>query len=146
MRATTTTRTTRTTTTTTTTTTTRAGTTTTCGTSVGQMMSGARRGGGRGGRDDDDATTTRGFSLFGGGKTSVDADEVRKNERECVLQTYGRGETEVMVRGKGCGAFRRRGREFLDFTAGIAVNCLGHADEGVSEVIAEQAKTLTHTS
>ena len=50
-----------------------------------------------------------------------------------------------MVRGKGC-AFRRRGREFLDFTAGIAVNCLGHADEGVSRVIAEQAKTLTHTS
>ena len=109
-------------------------------------MSGARRGGGRGGRDDDDATTTRGFSLFGGGKTSVDADEVRKNERECVLQTYGRGETEVMVRGQGCALFDAAGREFLDFTAGIAVNCLGHADEGVSRVIAEQAKTLTHTS
>ena len=138
--------TTRTRTTTTMTTTTRAGTTTTCGTSVGRMMSGARRGGGRGGRDDDDATTTRGFSLFGGGKTSVDADEVRKNERECVLQTYGRGETEVMVRGKGCALFDAEGREFLDFTAGIAVNCLGHADEGVSRVIAEQAKTLTHTS
>lgn len=26
------------------------------------------------------------------------------------------------------------GRKFLDFTAGIAVNALGHADDGVSEV------------
>jgi acetylornithine aminotransferase len=113
-------------------------------------VTGARRGArrGRGGRDGD-GTTVGGFSLFGGGNASsvsVDADEVRKNERECVLQTYGRGDTEVMVRGKGCALFDAEGREFLDFTAGIAVNCLGHADEGVSRVIAEQAKLLTHTS
>ena len=97
-------------------------------------------------------TTTRAFlrGVFGGGKRGkrdvVDADEVRKNERECVLQTYGRGETEVMVRGKGCALFDASGKEFLDFTSGIAVNCLGHADEGVARVIAEQARTLTHTS
>lgn len=29
-------------------------------------------------------------------------------------------------------------RKYLDFTAGIAVNALGHCDEGMSTVIAEQ--------
>ena len=83
---------------------------------------------------------------FGQSKKKYDANEIRKNERECVLQTYGRGETEVMVRGKGCVLVDTEGREFLDFTAGIAVNCLGHSDEGVAKVMAEQARTLTHTS
>jgi acetylornithine aminotransferase len=76
----------------------------------------------------------------------IDGDEVRKNERECVLQTYGRGETEVMTHGKGALMWDSDGREFLDFTSGIAVNCLGHADDGVTKVIAEQAAKLTHTS
>ena len=85
--------------------------------------------------------------LFGGSSaTNVDADAVRKNERECVLQTYGRGETEVMVRGKGCKLWDAEGREFLDFTAGIAVNCLGHSDEGVARAMSAQARTLVHTS
>lgn len=37
-------------------------------------------------------------------------------------------------------------REYLDFTAGIAVNSLGHADAGVARVIAQQAQQLIHAS
>jgi acetylornithine aminotransferase len=37
-------------------------------------------------------------------------------------------------------------REYLDFTAGIAVNALGHADEGVAQILAEQSKELVHCS
>jgi len=37
-------------------------------------------------------------------------------------------------------------REYLDFTAGIAVNALGHADEGVAEVLQEQSTQLIHCS
>jgi acetylornithine aminotransferase len=40
----------------------------------------------------------------------------------------------VLERGKGCWVWDCEGRKYLDFTAGIAVNALGHADEGVSEV------------
>ena len=34
-------------------------------------------------------------------------------------------------------------RKYLDFTAGIAVNALGHCDAGVAEVIAQQVHTET---
>ena len=77
---------------------------------------------------------------------NVHAEEVQRNENECVLNTYGRGKSRVITHGKGVLCFDSEGNEYLDFTAGIAVNCLGHADEKLAKVIAEQAKTLLHTS
>lgn len=46
-----------------------------------------------------------------------------------VLVTYARPPL-VMSHGKGCLVYDSEGREYLDLTAGIAVNSLGHADEG----------------
>jgi len=63
-----------------------------------------------------------------------------------VLNTYGRAQGEVMVRGRGVAMWDSDGKEYLDFTAGIAVNCLGHADEGVAKALARQSKVLSHTS
>lgn len=40
----------------------------------------------------------------------------------------------------------RAGKEYLDFAAGIAVNCLGHSDPGWQAALAEQAAQLCHTS
>ena len=77
---------------------------------------------------------------------NVNAEEVQRNENEYVLNTYGRGKSRVITHGKGVLCFDSEGNEYLDFTAGIAVNCLGHADEKLAKVIAEQAKTLLHTS
>lgn len=37
-------------------------------------------------------------------------------------------------------------RQYLDFTAGIAVNALGHADEGVAKILEEQSRELVHCS
>lgn len=37
-------------------------------------------------------------------------------------------------------------REYLDFTAGIAVNALGHADPQIASLLAEQAGQLSHSS
>ncbi|KAG8860154.1 acetylornithine aminotransferase [Tulasnella sp. 330] len=37
-------------------------------------------------------------------------------------------------------------RKYLDFTSGIAVNALGHADPEFARVMGEQAATLSHTS
>lgn len=45
-----------------------------------------------------------------------------------------------------CGAQDNDGESYLDFTAGIAVNCLGHSDEGWSRTVAQQAEKLCHTS
>ena len=52
----------------------------------------------------------------------------------------------MFEKGKGCYMWDVENRKYLDFTAGIAVNALGHCDEGMATVIAEQAQTLIHTS
>ncbi len=52
----------------------------------------------------------------------------------------------VLVKGKGAKVWDEAGREYLDFTAGWAVNCLGHAHPVVAKAVAEQSKKLIHTS
>ena len=66
-------------------------------------------------------------------------------EAQHVLQTYKR-QPVVFVRGEGSRLFDENGRSYLDFLSGIGVCVLGHADPGLAAVIAEQAKTLIHTS
>jgi 4-aminobutyrate aminotransferase-like enzyme len=50
-----------------------------------------------------------------------------------VLPVYARPEF-VLSHGKGSYVWDLEGRKYLDFSAGIAVNALGHGDEGVAEV------------
>ena len=52
----------------------------------------------------------------------------------------------VLVRGKGTRVWDADGKEYLDFTAGWAVNNVGHANPVVAEAIARQAATLLQTS
>ena len=42
-----------------------------------------------------------------------------------ILQTYARPDDMVLVSGEGCRLYDARGRSYLDFAAGIAVNALG---------------------
>jgi acetylornithine/N-succinyldiaminopimelate aminotransferase len=66
-------------------------------------------------------------------------------EAQHVLQTYKR-QPVVFVRGEGSRLFDENGRGYLDFLSGIGVCVLGHAHPGLANVIAEQSKTLIHTS
>ena len=52
----------------------------------------------------------------------------------------------VMVAGEGCYIWDIENRKYLDFTAGIAVNALGHCDPGMSDIISSQSRTLVHCS
>ena len=52
----------------------------------------------------------------------------------------------VIVRGEGTRVWDDEGKEYLDFTAGWAVNNVGHANEVMAKAIAEQAHTLLQTS
>ncbi|MFH1003178.1 MAG: aspartate aminotransferase family protein [Chloroflexota bacterium] len=52
----------------------------------------------------------------------------------------------VLVRGQGARVWDEAGREYLDFVAGWAVNSLGHCHPVVTGALAEQARTLIHTS
>jgi acetylornithine/N-succinyldiaminopimelate aminotransferase len=71
--------------------------------------------------------------------------KVTELEAQHVLQTYKR-QPVVFVRGEGSRLFDENGRAYLDFLSGIGVCVLGHAHPGLADVIADQAKTLIHTS
>ncbi len=80
-----------------------------------------------------------------------------------MVATYVRP-PPMMVKGEGCYLWDIENRRYLDFTAGIAVNALGHCDPGMTRLIAQQvgyllsgvgssahtsrekARTLIHTS
>jgi acetylornithine/N-succinyldiaminopimelate aminotransferase len=73
------------------------------------------------------------------------ADQVRDTEARHVLQTYKRAPI-VLVRGQGASVWDTEGKDYLDFTSGVGVASLGHANPGLARAIAEQASTLIHTS
>jgi acetylornithine/N-succinyldiaminopimelate aminotransferase len=52
----------------------------------------------------------------------------------------------TLVRGEGARVWDEKGKEYLDFVGGLAVNCLGHCHPVVVNAIAEQAHTLMQTS
>ncbi|KIW15870.1 hypothetical protein PV08_05920 [Exophiala spinifera] len=62
-----------------------------------------------------------------------------------MVPTYVRP-PPMMVQGEGCILYDNENRQYLDFTAGIAVNSLGHSDPELSRIIAHQAQQLIHAS
>ncbi|HZI30101.1 MAG TPA: acetylornithine transaminase [Gemmatimonadaceae bacterium] len=62
-----------------------------------------------------------------------------------LLPVYKRAPIEL-VRGDGIRLFDAGGREYVDFTSGIAVNALGYGDEGLRQAMHEAADGLVHVS
>ena len=75
----------------------------------------------------------------------ITTQQVQELESKHVLQTYKR-QPIVLVRGEGRHLFDLEGRRYLDFLSGIGVVVLGHSDAGLAEAVADQARTLIHTS
>ncbi|MEP7200842.1 MAG: aspartate aminotransferase family protein [Chloroflexota bacterium] len=66
-------------------------------------------------------------------------------EKQYVLQTYKRPPF-VLDHGAGVYLYDTDGKEYLDFTAGIAVNALGYGDQDVLATAEQQSHKLMHTS
>lgn len=62
-----------------------------------------------------------------------------------LFGNYGRRPVHL-VKGQGTKVFDETGKEYLDFTSGIAVLSLGHANPILVEVIKEQSEKLWHVS
>ena len=56
-----------------------------------------------------------------------------------MVPTYVRP-APMMMKGQGCYLWDMENRRYLDFTAGIAVNSLGHCDPEIAKIIAEQVR------
>lgn len=74
--------------------------------------------------------------------TSQDTIEA---ESRLFVQTYARYPV-VFVKGCGCKLFDAEGKEYLDMSAGIAVNALGHGDQSWVKAVSEQVSKLAHVS
>jgi acetylornithine/N-succinyldiaminopimelate aminotransferase len=72
------------------------------------------------------------------------AGAVRDAERY-MMNTYRRSPL-VFVRGKGCYLYDQRGRKYLDFLGGIAVNALGHAHPRLVRVMRRESARTVHVS
>jgi acetylornithine/N-succinyldiaminopimelate aminotransferase len=62
-----------------------------------------------------------------------------------VMKTYSRFDANL-VKGKGSWVETDDGKKYLDFVAGVAVNCLGHCNDTMINAIHEQSKKLIHVS
>jgi len=72
------------------------------------------------------------------------ARKVLERDRKVITPAYTRGYPLVIERGEGSYVFDPDGNKFLDFTAGVAVNALGHAHPEIVRVIQEQAAKFIH--
>ena len=64
---------------------------------------------------------------------------------DSILPSYSRANLRF-VKGEGVWLFTENGKKYLDMGAGIAVNCLGHANPHLTKVLTDQASQLWHTS
>jgi acetylornithine/N-succinyldiaminopimelate aminotransferase len=62
-----------------------------------------------------------------------------------LMANYGHPELQF-ARGQGVYLYTADNQRYLDFTSGIAVNCLGHCHPHLVKALQTQAETLWHTS
>lgn len=71
--------------------------------------------------------------------------EIKALDKERIVSTYARHDMAASS-GKGVYCYDTDGKKYIDFTAGIGVNCLGYCDEGWVEAVTEQLGKIQHTS
>lgn len=72
-------------------------------------------------------------------------DEIVNLEKRVLIPTYDRLPI-LAVRGEGCYLYDDRGRKYLDFLGGLAVNSLGYAHPEILAVLRDEAESLLHVS
>lgn len=72
-------------------------------------------------------------------------DKWQELEQKLFMRTFKRLPV-TLVRGKGALVWDDKGKEYLDFVGGWAVNSLGHCHPAMVKVLKQQAETLTQAS
>ena len=70
---------------------------------------------------------------------------IQEIDKKYVLPTYARADIEF-VSGNNATLFDNDGKKHIDFTSGIGVVSVGHANERVAKALCEQVSSITHTS
>lgn len=72
--------------------------------------------------------------------------QVQELDRKYYMNTFGERTPICFTEGKGITLKDTEGKEYQDFFAGIAVNCLGYAHPRLVEELKDQVEKLTHIS
>lgn len=75
----------------------------------------------------------------------MDFEQVAQLEKRTLIPTYDRLPI-LAVRGEGCVIYDDRGRGYVDFLGGLAVNALGYSDPEILQVLRDESETLLHVS
>ena len=75
----------------------------------------------------------------------MDFETLKARDHQYVMQTYGRFDIAI-DHGQGATLYGLDGKEYIDFSSGIGVNCLGYGNEAWVNAIVEQAVKLGHIS
>jgi acetylornithine/N-succinyldiaminopimelate aminotransferase len=77
--------------------------------------------------------------------SAPNANSILRDANQFLMPTYKR-QPIVFTHGRGCYVYDSRGKKYLDFLGGIAVNALGHAHPRIVKVIRRQAARAIHLS
>ncbi len=71
--------------------------------------------------------------------------DIKVIDKKYVLPTYARADVEF-VKGENATLFDADGKKYIDFTSGIGVVSVGHANKRVAEALCKQVSEITHVS
>lgn len=72
--------------------------------------------------------------------------QIQSLDQKYYMNTYGSRTPVAFTHGEGMRLFDTRGKAYVDFLAGIAVNALGYRHHGLTKAVCEQADKLIHCS
>lgn len=78
-------------------------------------------------------------------KSGFSAEQTIRLAGRYLMNTYRRPPL-VFVRGRGCYLYDHRGRKYLDFLGGLAVNALGYSHPRLTRVIRRESARVVHVS
>lgn len=76
----------------------------------------------------------------------MNLEQIIELDKSCYMNVFGSRTPVCFEYGKGSTLYDKSGKAYIDFLGGIAVNCLGYGDEGLTQAISEQAQKLIHCS
>lgn len=86
------------------------------------------------------------LQLFESDAATENGTRIMEDDVTSALMSVYRQADVAFERGKGMEIYDTAGRRYLDFNAGIAVSCLGHAHPHLVKTLQDQAAKLWHTS
>lgn len=72
-------------------------------------------------------------------------EQIAELEKKVLIPTYDRLPI-LAIRGEGCYLYDDRGKKYLDFLGGLAVNSLGYAHPEILAIVRDELQSLLHVS